>query len=191
MGVSYVYIGEIGNNVSAQNLAIRTVYRVPELTDLNANFEAEALERINYQYPDGPRDAETLLVDPLTRDIFIISKELEKAGIYRLPYPQSTTEPITAEFIGTIPELIIATGGDISEDGREILIRTYANVFYWRRGAGETIAQALSRKSAKSLPYELEPQGEAVCFGRDMKGYYTLSERRAVPNVTLNYFKRK
>lgn len=190
-GVSYVYAGEIGNNTSAPGQAKRYVYRMPELTSLDGKFAPGDVEQIAYQYPDGPRDAETLLLDPLTKDIFIISKELEKANIYRLAYPQSTTETITAELMGTIPELIIATGGDVADDGREILVRTYTNVFYWRRAAGESVAQALTRKPLKSLPYELEPQGEAVCFDRTMAGYYTISERRGAPAVTLNYYKRK
>ncbi len=188
-GVSYIYVGDIGNNTLGYGT--RTIYRVPELTSLEGQFAAGDVEQIVYQYPDGPRDAETLLLDPLTKDIFIISKELDKANIYRLAYPQSTDQVSKAELVGTIPELIIATGGDIADDGREVLIRTYTNVFYWRRAAGESVAQALTRKALKTLPYEFEPQGEAVCFDRAMGGYYTLSERRAVPNVTLNYYRRK
>lgn len=188
-GVSYVYVGDIGNNTLGYGT--RTIYRVPELTNLEAQFAAGDVEKIVYQYPDGPRDAETLLLDPLTKDLFIISKELDKANIYRLAYPQSTDQVSQAELVGSIPELIIANGGDIANDGREILIRTYTNVFYWTRGAGESVAQALTRKAQKTLPYELEPQGEAVCFDRAMAGYYTLSERRSAPNVTLNYYRRR
>jgi hypothetical protein len=41
-----------------------------------------------FQYPDGSRDAETLLLDPLTKDIYVISKrEFEDIRVYRAPYP--------------------------------------------------------------------------------------------------------
>lgn len=190
-GVSYLYVGDIGNNDGNPGVTLHFIYRVPELTTVDASFAASDITRITYRYPEGTPDAETLLMDPVTRDLFVVSKELDKTLLYRLPYPQTTEGVITAELIGQIPAVLLATGGDISADGQEILVRTYTNVFYWQRKSGETIGQTLVRQALKTLPYELEPQGEAVCFDREMKGYFTLSERRATSSVTLNYYKRK
>jgi hypothetical protein len=54
-------------------------------------------------------------------------------------------------------------------------------IYYWKRGPEQTVAQALSQAPAK-LPYIIEPQGEAVCWHPEGKGYYTLSEEfRDVP----------
>ncbi len=36
-------------------------------------------------YEDGPRDAETLLVDPVTGQVTIVTKTLPRTGIGRLP----------------------------------------------------------------------------------------------------------
>ena len=190
-GVSYLYLGDIGNNDANPGTTLHFIYRVPELTTLDGNFAANDIARITYRYPEGTPDAETLLLDPVTRDLFIVSKELDKGQLYRLPYPQPTEGVITAELIGQVPAVLLATGGDISADGQEIVVRTYTDISYWQRKPGETIGQTLMRQAVKSLPYELEPQGEAVCFDRDMKGYFTLSERRTATNVTLNYYKRK
>lgn len=190
-GVSYLYLGDIGNNDANPGTTSHFIYRVPELTTLDGSFAASDIARITYRYPEGTPDAETLLLDPVTRDLFIISKELDKSQLYRLPYPQSTAGVITAELIGQVPAVLLATGGDISADGQEIVVRNYTNIFYWQRKPGETIGQTLMRQALKTLPYELEPQGEAVCFDRDMKGYFTLSERRTATSVTLNYYKRK
>jgi hypothetical protein len=190
-GVSYLYLGDIGNNDANASTDVLFIYRMPEPTSLDGTFRAADIDRISYRYPDGPRDAEALLVDPQTKDLFIISKELDRANLYRLPYPQSVSEVLTAEKIGSIPSVQIATGGDIAFDGQEILVRTYTNIFYWKRGPNETVGQVLSRSPNKTVPYELEPQGEAVCFDREAKGYFTLSERRSAANVTLNYFRRR
>ncbi|WP_373331137.1 PE-PGRS family protein [Salmonirosea aquatica] len=190
-GVSYLYIGDIGNNDANPGVTSHSIYRMPELTSLEGSFSADQIARVTYRYPEGTPDAETLLFDSVTKDLFVISKELERTRIYRLPYPQSTDGVVTAELVGQIPAVLLATGGDISADGQEILIRTYTNVYYWRRKSGETIGQALLRQASKTLPYELEPQGEAVCFDREMKGYFTLSERRTATSVTLNYYGRK
>lgn len=190
-GVSYVYIGDIGNNNANPSVTSYTIFRVPELTDLNAGFDAGSVARITFAYPDGPHDAETLLSDPTTKDLFIVSKELDGANLYRLPFPQSGTGVITAELVGKVPTVTFATGGDIVADGKEIVVRNYGTIYYWKRKDGETVGQTLTQSPAKTLPYELEPQGEAVCFGADMEGYYTLSERREGIAITLNYFKRK
>ncbi|GAB2778853.1 hypothetical protein GCM10027275_22920 [Rhabdobacter roseus] len=188
-GVSYIYLGDIGNNDANPATTIHYIHRIPEPTSLEGTLRGIAT--ITYQYPDGPHDAETLLFDPQTKDLFVVSKELDKAILYRLPYPQPLDGVMTAERVGQVPSVILATGGNISTDGTEILIRTYTNMYYWRRGEGESIGQVLSRAARKSLPFELEPQGEAVCFDRESKGYFTLSERRTAASVSLNYYRRK
>ena len=190
-GVSFLYVGDIGNNDASPALGTHTIYRMPELNNLDENFKADKIVKIRYRYPDSTPDAETLLLDPVTNDLFVITKELESARLYRLPYPQSFEGTITAELIGNIPALLLATGGDISADGQEILVRNYTNIYYWKRKAGETIGQTLMREANKPVPYALEPQGEAVCFDRDMQGYYTFSERRNAAGVALQYFGRK
>lgn len=190
-GVSYIYVGDTGNNNANPDVTVQTIYRIPELKSLDAGFEGGSVGRIMYRYPDGPHDAEALLVDPKTKDIFIISKEFDGATLFRLPFPQTENNVITAEMIGKLPGIVLATGGDIAADGKEVVVRTYADVFYWKRGNKENIAQVLARQPLKTLPSQLEPQGEAICFDKEMKGYYTMSERRDGMDVTLNYFKRR
>lgn len=189
--VSYIYLADIGSNDGNPVFGTHTIYRMPELRNLDEGFSPEKIARINFRYPSGSPDAETLLFDSVTRDLFIISKELESANLYRLPYPQSVEGTTTAELVGKIPALMLATGGDISADGQEILVRNYTNIYYWKRKAGETIGQTLMREANKPVPYALEPQGEAVCFDREMKGYYTFSEKRNAAGVALQYFGRR
>ena len=190
-GVNYLYVGDIGNNDASAAHGSHTIYRMPELKSPDENFAPDKIARINYRYPDGSPNAETLLFDPVTNDLFVVSKELDKAKLYRLPYPQPAEGTTTAELVGTVPAMMLATGGDISADGREILIRNYTNIYYWKRKAGETIGQTLMREATKPVPYALEPQGEAICFDREMKGYYTFSEKRNAAGVSLQYFRRR
>ena len=75
--VDYLYVGEIGDNDS-KHKSIK-IYRVPE-PNVDANqtpvvVTVRGVETIELTYPDGPRNAETLMVDPLTKDIYIVSKE--------------------------------------------------------------------------------------------------------------------
>jgi len=189
-GVSYAYIADIGNNnqpVTTTNV----IYRIPEITGMDGSFSQNALQKITFSYPDGPRDAEALIVDPVTKDIFILSKETPNTNIYRLPFPQSTGEAVVAEKLGSVPGVVMATAGSISKDGSEIVVRTYLGVYYWKRSNGETVAQTLVKSANKTLTVALEPQGEAICFENESKGFYTLSEKGNAASVSLNFYKRK
>ena len=185
-GVNYLYMAEIGDN-NAQ-YGQYAVYRLPE--PKNMTDKVGPVETIRFKYPDGARDAETLMLDPQTKDLYVVSKREAKVHLYRLPYPQSTTEVMTAEALGELPYTYV-TGGGFSSDGSELLLRTYTNVVYWTRKSGQSVADALQLTAGRDVPYRFEPQGEAVCFDRDNKGYFTLSERNNAANVTLNYYAKK
>lgn len=184
-GVSYLYMADIGDN-NARNSACY-IYRFPE--PKSAGESVTTVDKITFKYPDGARDAETILVDPATKDIFIVSKRESKARLYKLPYPQSITETITAKYLGELP-IFGPTGGSVSVDGSEILIRTYLDVNYWYRTDNQSMENLLLNNTPKTLKIDLEQQGEAVAFSMARPGFYTLSEKRDVQPVTLNFYKR-
>ena len=171
----YLYIGEIGDNGAQYNN--KYIYRFIEPNVLeNQNPVTETIanvETIAFIYPDQRRDAETLMVDPLTKDIYIVSKREEFVTIYRLPYPQSTTETMTAEIIATIDlyptedndgeQASWITAGEISANGLEILLKSYVNIFHFSRTEEQTIGDALSNIPFP-VSYVLESQGEAVAW---------------------------
>lgn len=188
-GKNYIYMADIGDNAAAYNNQY-FIYRFLEpqsITEKVSNFD-----RIAFQYPDGSRDAECILLDPTTKDIYIVTKREFNVRVYQLPYPQSITDIQTAKFIQAIPYLIITSGG-ISTDGKEIVLRNYDAIYYWYRKDGESVATTLSRNRDKLLPYVKEPQGEGFCFDKDNKGYFTISERpdgQSTP-AYLYYFAKK
>ncbi|GAB2561047.1 PE-PGRS family protein [Spirosoma aerophilum] len=191
-GVNYIYIGEIGDN-NAQYPTVQ-IYRLPEPASLQAPITQ--IDRINFRYPNGPRDAEAMFVDPKTRDIFVISKREDKVHLYGLAYPQNTSDLITANDFGELPSFggglaNYVTGAAISPDGNEILVRTYTAVYYWRRDAGQSIPDALQFGTRRTLVTRLEPQGEAICFDKDAKGFFTISEKANAASVNLYYYAKK
>lgn len=191
-GRSYVYVGEIGDNMSRYEQ--KHLYRLAEPSMPNRSGVLDTtiyeFDTITFTLEGGPRDTEALIVDPLTRDIYIFSKN-EKKGIrvFRLPYPQSITRSTEAEYVMSIP-IVKVCAADISPDGSEILIKNYTHVYYWQRKGDEPIEETL-KKDPKSLPYTTEPQGEAITFDRDGKGYYTLSEENNHKRPYLLFYARK
>jgi hypothetical protein len=189
-GVNYIYVADIGDNLAQYPL--KYIYRFPE-PDVNItlhNTPVRNVETIRFIFPDDViMDAETLMIDPWTKDIYIVTKREYPVTVYRLPYPQSTTDTIVAEKYGVLP-FTMAVGGDISMDGREIIIKSYDQVFLWKRNPGETMKQAFMNKPFR-LSYVAEPQGESIAFATDGSGYYTVSEIRDGIPPKLYFYRRK
>jgi hypothetical protein len=195
--IDYLYVGDIGdNNAKRKNVVI---YLVEEPNvDANqtpVNATLSGVEEMKLAYPDGPRDAETLLLDPFSKDIYIISKE-SVSKVYRAAYPsspkgyagtrpQSITAKTTLEYVAKLP-WGTATGGDISPDGNMIIVRNYLSASVWMRPKEGQLWGAFGGNECKA-PLILESQGEAICFDTNGSGYYTTSEHKHQP---IYYFPR-
>ena len=198
IGETYLYIGDIGDNVSLFNE--HYVYRLPEPTYTESSSlvidTITHYDRLPFSYANGASDAETLLVDPITRDLYVLTKEMNQIQVYQLHYPdnppfrQQSVEPlITLPFVG-VDLLDRLVGGDISSNGTEVLLKTYEYVLYWRRKDPTMALSTLLQLPADTLPYGVEPQGEAIGFAADGSGYYTLSEQNFGVDIHLYYYPR-
>lgn len=152
-GVEYLYLGDIGDNDAVHEH--KYIYRIPEpdvdFTQDPIETNLSNVETITVQYLDTLLDAETMLLDSLTKDIYIISKrELEDIRVYRLPYPQSTSEVIIAEQVAIL-NLWQVVGGDISLSGLEILLKTYTTMYYWKRGPDQNLWELLTMNQSSFL----------------------------------------
>ncbi|MGY5847979.1 hypothetical protein ACW6QP_11235 [Salegentibacter sp. HM20] len=177
-GEAYLYVGDIGDNIEKrQNYAIykfkEPVYQEDHTATGSVNWDPEDFSIINFQYPDGSHDAETLFVDPFTLDVFLVTKRDVRSTIYVVPFPQNASAKNTIYKVGEFP-FKNASAGTVSFDGSKVLIKTRQEIFYWTRQEGESIAELLQRIPVKA-PYAGEPQGEAICFD-PLLNYYTLSE---------------
>jgi hypothetical protein len=169
----YVYVGDIGNNVK---LGVDImVYRFEAPTKIPAEKSTVKPDYIYLRYPDSPRDAESLMVDPISRHLYVISKREKQVGLYKVPhFDFKGGETAKMEKVLTLPYTWI-TAGDISKDGHHIIIRNDKKIFYWHRKQGESVEEAMA-KPATVLPYVPEKQGEGVTFKADNSGYLTISE---------------
>ena len=178
-GKSYVYLGDIGDNRAVRKYL--TVYRMQEKPEwaTDGHSAGDAVP-IHLKYPDGPRDAETLMVDPIEKLLYIVSKREDSVKVYTSPlnYKPNDTVTLTKRATLFFPGVKLfkwITAGDISKDGQRVLIKSYTKVYYWKRPANEPIWKTIQRKP-RELPYLEEKQGEAIGFTPDGKGYYTTSE---------------
>ena len=208
-GASYLYLGDIGDNQSVRQDIV--VYRAlePIMTgDGSAPVGANITEfdTLTLVYPDGPHDAETLLVDPRGSGIFIVTKELAGGPslVFRAPADAGTGGVTTLEQVAEIdfpsfvssvevaddaPPLVLGvpnlpTGGDVSPDGGLVIIRTYGSAWVWSRPQDAPLADAFDSAPCEA-PSVIEQQGEAIAFDADGRGYTTVSEGE---RPTLHHF---
>lgn len=201
-GVSYIYIGEIGDNDAIYDS--KYIYRFPE-PKLNLNegkfkIDINDFDVIEFNFPDGKRDSETLMIDPITKDLIVISKREDNVNVYNLKYPQPTDVTLIPKKIATLPfgyqgfRDSGVTGGDISNDGSEILIKDYFFVYYYTRKDNESIETALSRDYNKVTTYfydmSKEPQGESICWDNESTGFFTSTEVKFNITPHLYFFKK-
>ncbi len=174
----YLYVGDIGDG--NEEYASVTVYRFPEpQTPLGSTpifSQTEAADKINFVYPDGSRDAESLLLDPATKDLYVVTKDLG-TNVYLAAYPQALGSLFTIKKLATLPAFNTATlrAGHISPDGSEILLKNLGQIFYWKREPGESVEHALLR-APMTEPYIPEAWGEAICWSATGDAYYTTTK---------------
>jgi hypothetical protein len=184
-GKNYLYIGDLGDN--DLTFADYSIYRFIE--PVASASSVNSVDRIDFTYPDGSHDTEAFLVDNNTKDIYLITKRDQKSKVYRLPYPQSTNAMNQAVFVADLSFTGVVSAA-LSDDGKEMIIKTYPALYYYTKDAAEPISEVIKR-SPKTLDYKLEAQGEAVCFTHSNTGFFTLSEEAMGTVPSLNFYKRK
>ena len=208
--VAYIYAADIGDNAAKRGkryfsgrLLINPIiiYRIrePNLSTLRGS-DLTRWEKLKLEYPDGPHNAEAMMIDPVSERIFIISKS---SGTIWMTPEQWGAGParMTLTKVGsikTMPDLL--TGIDISPDGREIVVKFYNSIHYFCMGSRQydnpedswqDIVNVLANVDGIKVPYIEEPQGEAVCFGQSFDdGIFTLSESQGMELIPLLHYER-
>lgn len=186
---SYIYLGDIGDNGSSRHYI--TIYRFAEKASwLDTTIAKTESSRVFLKYPDGPRDAETLMVDPIERLMYIVSKRQDSVSVYTTPLNFKPNDTVTLTrrcklFFAGVKIFKWITAGDISKDGSQVVLRSYEKVYYWRRKGNEPIWKTMQRPPVVPF-YVAEKQGEAIGFTADGSGYYTTSEGVYAP---IYYYK--
>jgi len=182
---NYLFIGDIGDNLARYDYKYIYHLREPSLNDSSVIIHFDTL-RVNLE--GGIRDTEAILFDPLTKNLYLVSKREHSVMLFEITYPFSENT-VTAKRVATLPVTRI-TAGSISSDGKEVLLKNYEHIYYWRREHDEPLAELLQQKPTK-LAYTPELQGEAITWARDGSGFYTLSENGRGERAPLYFYKRK
>ncbi len=162
---SCLYIGDIGDNSSVRPLV--TIYRVAE-PDAERDTVVSLLDSLRVVYPDGPRDAESMVVDA-RGDLWIVSKErLRGPRVYRVPARAwRAGRPVTAVYTATLP---IPSGTGVEQwttdaswihGGTALAVRTYGALWQVPFVHGRPVP---GRTKVLCSLAGLGPQGEGLAW---------------------------
>jgi hypothetical protein len=184
----FIFIGDTGDNAAREGSGNPRseifVYRVAEPTvSISGNAGQVAIsdwDKLRFQYPDGAHDAETLMVDPVTSDILIVTKENDgKSRVFRAPGSASTSAVTTLELMATLSlgesgkDSARATSGDFSPTGDRIILRTYKAILLWRRAPSWSGTFAVK---PVELPSYSEDKSEGLTFSADGRQWFSAGQ---------------
>ncbi|MFZ1700053.1 MAG: hypothetical protein WBO10_09350 [Pyrinomonadaceae bacterium] len=194
-GKCYLYIGEIGDNKAQR--AEHTIYRIlepvvtPSSSASNSKLPlpTDGVESVTFAYPDSDQDAETLLVEPRSGDIYVVTKRVSgPAGVYRVQPDFSSSQTIKAERVAALSVPAIpngfVTGGDISPDGMHLIICDYTRAYEFDLPA-ESSFEEVFRQTAVPIDLGQRKLGEAICYSVDGTSLYATSERDDSPLIEV------
>ena len=183
---AWVYVGDIGDNLGWRPSVVVYRWREPELDFSKGPVSLRVpCERLIVTYPDGPRDAETLLATA-AGDLIIVTKSMSTSVIYKTarPFKAGATQKLvrvgTYHFAAANGFGAMTTGGDLSPDGKRLVIRTYTQAYEWALPA-EAPWTAVWRSTPHIFALPATRQGEAICYSEDGNSLFTTSERRPTP----------
>ncbi|HEX7276554.1 MAG TPA: hypothetical protein VF244_04205 [Acidimicrobiales bacterium] len=171
-GQHYLYVGDIGDNVRSRDDVV--VYRVvePTITDPAAGGTTAPATAIHLRYEDGPHDAESVAVHPETGTIYVIVKDPTDSGVYRVAAGGDTLIRVGTLGLGLFA---MATGADISPDGRRVAVCTPFAGFEYTLDPGADFDTLWQRRPAPvTLPGRT--QGEAIAYRLDNDALFVTSE---------------
>lgn len=184
-GECFLYIGDIGNNKRLRGEF--EIYRVAEpLISENDLRSTENAEAIKFTYPDFRHDAETLLVHPKTGDIYILTKRISGASaVYRLAADFSlsktnTLEKLTDFTVPAVPNGFL-TGGDISPDGKSVILCDYFGAYELSLPDGAKNFDEIWKQKPLKIDLGERTQGEAITYSADETSIFATSERSNSP----------
>jgi hypothetical protein len=139
-------------------------------------------------YPDGPHDAEALLLAPDDTPYVVTKEVLGASGVYS---PASAladggtvalakVAAVGLTFTGTAggpvgqAGQLLVTGGAVAADGRHLALRTYTDAYVWPL-TGSDVVGALAAAPVR-IPLPDAPQGEAISFSADNLNLLVASE---------------
>jgi len=144
-----LYVADIGDNSRQRSFVRVFFFNNPRANGLTIGYHA-----YDFRYPDGPHNAETLLVNKSGR-LFIVTKG-QKAAIYAAPKKPDRQGVNELKEVGSAPAGV--TDGTFLPEDDKIALLTYNTI---------SVIDASSYEVLASSPIPRQPQAESLTLSLD------------------------
>lgn len=163
MGNGSIWLADIGDNLNSwENVELLKIKEPRHLGDTTVTAM-----KYRFTYEDMPHDAEALLVDPKSDQVWIITKQIAHGSLYKMPNPMSASSVNIAKKIKRQGGLV--TDAAIAPNGTKYVVRDYVDARVY-----EGLPPG---KQTTYFPLPLQLQGEAVTWTVDSSQLIIASER--------------
>ncbi|MCU1603252.1 MAG: hypothetical protein JWO22_3961 [Frankiales bacterium] len=194
-GAGALWFGDIGDNASSRSQV--QVVRVPE-PRVSAGTHALSAAVYRFRYEDVAHDAETLLVDPRSGQLLVVTKSyLGEASVYAAPLHPSVSAVNTLRRVSSFRTRVTGTAGgplgpagqlsvtagDINGSVTRVVVRTYTDAYEWTVTGGDVVRAFSTTPSVTALPKTA--QGEGIAYDTDGRSWITTSEGKGAPVMRI------
>jgi hypothetical protein len=175
-----LFIADIGDNLRQRDFVRVYFFDNPQASGLTVNYRAW-----DFRYPDGPHNAETLLVNENGR-LFIVTKQADGGAIYAAPREPSRQGVNDLRKVGEAPALV--TDGTFLPDGERIALLSYTAITVLDATSYERVARVAppNQRQPESMTVSLEDDATLLVGseGSRSKVYALTAPGTATPTPT-------
>lgn len=195
----YLYIGDIGSNDRRRRDVVVYRFEEPKVGAPGAcrsGCKTAAATALRLRYPDRAHNAETLMVHPKSGDLYIVTKasgaDFDTIVFAARAAGLTAAKAVELEEVATLdfPEPIFKrlagglTGGDISPDGRRVVLCDYLRKYEAVLPAGAKFDDIWTQPF-RSITLPLGLQVEGICYAADGKSIIATSEGSPCPVLEM------
>ncbi len=183
-GQAYLLVADTGDNESRRPFVTLYIVEEPSPKD----DRVDIAWRIDFRYPNGPHDTESVAVDPVNGEILVLTKRDVPAQLYSLPLRSDDDDVLMATPVTTMSTLPQPTPFDLANAAHAgwawqptamsvsaggALILTYEGVYFYQRPQGARWVDVFGIRpmGVSTDPYR---DAESLTFGAGDDAYMTL-----------------
>ncbi len=189
-GKEYLAIADVGDNGETRSAVMLYIVEVPPLQDVKdyLQIRTKSFGSIKLHYPDGSHNCEAIAYDPQRKSFWLPSKTQYKSQLFECDARQLEGAHETEAIL--IQEIVmpLVTGGDISRDGKSLVLCSYgAGILMARNDKSQQEVWRFAKSYDRSLfKTPIRKQGESICFADDDKHLLLTSEFAPTPLFRIN-----
>ena len=157
------WVADIGDNGADRDTV--ALYAVPGGRGVWEGDRYVDAPRYDLAYPGGPRDAETLLVDPRDGGLLVVTKSMFGGAVFAAPPSLAEDTVNRLRPVGTVDGFL--TDGTMTADGSHALLRGYGRLW---------LVDTEKWRTRASMPLPDQRQGEGIMLGDDAEHVVVSSE---------------